>query len=84
MRFRAKNRKEEELRGENGAFDTETSRFHWGARSPLDLKLAEKWKTAEKYWFWVEQKHEKLKFWVVQNWDNIPFETILGPFESCW
>ena len=33
MRFRPKNREEKELQGENGALDTETSRFMGRARS---------------------------------------------------
>ena len=54
-----------------------------GRPSPLGPKIAEKWKTAEKYWFWVEQRHKKLKFWEVQTWGyNAPFEKIFGPFES--
>ena len=58
----------------------------WGGRaSPFGLKTAKKWKTAEKYWFWVEQRHKKLKFWEVQTWGyNAPFEKIFGPFESYW
>ena len=57
----------------------------WGARGPLGLKTAEKWKTAEKCWFWGKQRHKNLKFWGVQNWGySAPFETIFGPFESYW
>ena len=85
LSFRPKNREEKELRGENGAFDTETSGFGGGRASPFGLKTAKKWKTAEKYWFWVEQRHKKLKFWEVQTWGyNAPFEKIFGPFESYW
>ena len=48
IRFRPKMRAEKELRGENGAFDTETSGFGGRARASVRPENGRKVKNAEK------------------------------------
>ena len=68
IRFRPKNREGKELRGENGAFDTEAARFPT-AREVRSARKRPKSGKRPKNASSRGQRHNTLKiFWRVQNW----------------